>query len=38
MLHPTPIYIDRAVDVEGVGTIRVEVAMQYTTSELERFN
>lgn len=30
-LHPQPIYVDQTVD-----DVRVEVAMQYTTSEIER--
>jgi DNA gyrase subunit B len=38
VLHKPPIYIDRSVEVENVGSIRVETAMQYTTSEQERFN
>jgi DNA gyrase subunit B len=38
VLHAPPIYIDQTVEVENIGHIRVEVAMQYTTSEQERFN
>jgi DNA gyrase subunit B len=38
VLHAPPIYIDRTVEVENVGNIRVEVAMQYTRSEQERFS
>jgi DNA gyrase subunit B len=38
VLHAPPIYMDRTVEVENVGNIRVEVAMQYTRSEQERFS
>jgi DNA gyrase subunit B len=38
VLNASPIYIDRTVEAENVGAIRVEVAMQYTTSEQERYS
>ena len=36
VLNVVPIYLDKTVEVENIGPIRVEVAMQYTTSESER--
>src|SRR5262245_35465665 len=38
VLHKAPIYLDKTVNVEKIGDIRVELAMQYTTSEQERFS
>jgi DNA gyrase subunit B len=37
VLHAAPVYIDKTVEVDKVGPVRVEVAMQYTTAETERF-
>jgi DNA gyrase subunit B len=36
LLHKLPIYVDRTVTTEKAGDIRVEVAIQYTTTEQER--
>jgi DNA gyrase subunit B len=36
VLHPAPVYLDKTVEVEGIGPIRVELAMQYTAGEAER--